>query len=183
MSQFTRDVSRKVLGVVTVFALAAVAVVAIVAGSGGPDTVGLTGSRAGDAQALGVALDDPASTDASPAPGDGSAGWSQLRSDLKAARALDGDARRSALDAIRQKARDGGYGDRVERRADRREVRHDLFFSLLPDNLQADLTQLKAAPDDQRKQLRETIMDKAVAGDYGSDFQKAAERLKALRQD
>ena len=182
MSQFTRDVSRKVLGVVTVFAVAAVALVAVVATRGDAGAVGLTGSRAGDAQALEVALSDPASTDDSPTPGDAGDGWRRLRSDVKAARSLDGDARRDALAAIREQARDGAYGDRIEHRADRRQIRHDLFLSLLPDDLQSDLTRLKAAPADQRKQLRADIMDKAVAGDYGADVQTAAEQLRALRQ-
>jgi len=182
MSQFTRYVSRKVLGVVTVFAVAAVALVAVIAGHGDAGAVGLTGSRAGDAQALEVALSDPASIADSPAPGGTSDGPSRLRADLKAARALDGTARHDALADIRQKARDGAYGDRIEHRADRRQIRHDLFFSLLPDNLQADLTALKAAPEDQRTQLREHIMDKALSGDYGADVQKAAEQLRTLRQ-
>jgi hypothetical protein len=87
-----------------------------------------------------------------------------------------------ALKDIRAKALAGDYGARVERRAERRDVRHDLFFSLLPDNLQADITAMKAAPSDERKQLRADILDKALAGEYGSEVQKAAEKLQALRK-
>jgi len=114
-------------------------------------------------------------------PADPNNDWSQLEADLEAARALEGDARRDALADIRVKAQDGGYGSGVERRADRRQIHRELFFNLLPDNLQADLTELKNAPADQREQLRADIMDNALAGDYGADVQKAAEKLRELR--
>lgn len=169
MSQFTRFVSRKVLGVIAVFAVAAVVAVAaagIAIVRGTTDTVGLTRTQTAD----------------TPSPGETSGGRQQLRADLKAARALDGDARRAALADIRTKARNGAYGDRIERRADRREIHHQLFFSLLPDDLQTDLTALRSASADQREQLRKDIMDKALAGDYGADVQKTAEQLRALRQ-
>ena len=84
--------------------------------------------------------------------------------------------------AIRAKALAGDYGKAIQRRAERRDIRHDLLVSLLPENLQQDLQALRLAPADQRPQLRAAIIDKALAGEYGADVQKAAERLKALHQ-
>jgi hypothetical protein len=185
MSPFLSFVSRKVIGVVAVFAVVAASLVGISlargagARSGGSD---LTADVV-DPQAFAAALADPASVDTGSAGGaDRRGDWQRLRADLKAARALEGDARRQALADIRSKARDGAYGAGIERRADRRQIHHELVFSLLPDNLQTDLQALKNAPADQRKDLRAELMDKALAGDYGPEVQKAAEQLKELRQ-
>jgi hypothetical protein len=104
-----------------------------------------------------------------------------LASDLKAARALSGAARLAALKQVRAKALAGGYGAAVERRAEKRGIKRDLVVSLLPDNLQSDLTALRAAPADQHKAMRQQIMTKALAGDYGADVKAAAERLHTLR--
>jgi hypothetical protein len=196
MSPFMSFVSRKVIGGIAAFAVVAAALVGIAAArdtgdpSGGSD---LTADVV-DPQAFGAALADPASVDPAsvdPASVDSASvdsgtadrggNWKQLRADLKAARALEGDARRDALAEIRTKAQDGAYGAGIERRADRRQIHHELVFNLLPDNLQADLTALKDAPADQRKDLRAEIMDKALAGDYGPDVQKAAKQLQELR--
>jgi hypothetical protein len=185
MSSFTRYVSRKVLSAVAIFAAVAVVMTAVVvaeaAGSDDSGSVDIA-SQGYDAEALDAALADPASVIDATDPADPSGDRQQLRADLKAARALAGDARRDALADIRDRARDGAYGSGIERRADRRQVRHELVFSLLPDELQTDLTALKDAPADERKQLREDILDRALAGDYGPDVQKAAEQLKELRQ-
>lgn len=104
-----------------------------------------------------------------------------LRKDLQAARALKGQARADAIKAVRAKALAGGYGTKVEHRAQRRDIRADLFRSLLPEQLQTDLAALKAAPADQRKAMRQEIRTKALAGDYGAEVKAAAEKLKALR--
>ena len=181
MSPFTTFVSRKVAATIAVFAAGAVVLVgvAVAQAGAGPDTAAPS-SQAVDPAALEAALADPGSADSVAT--DATGGRSQLRADLKAAFALTGDARRDALAKIRQEAQDGAYGDRIEHRADRRQIRHDLFFSLLPDDLQTDLTNLKDAPADQREQLRADIMAKAVAGGYGPDVQKAAEQLQALHK-
>ena len=47
-------------------------------------------------------------------------GRAELRGDLKDARGLEGTDRRDALKGIREDARDGKYGDRIERHAERR---------------------------------------------------------------
>ena len=198
MSGLARYVSRKVAASVAAFAAFALlvgggAALAVAGGRSDTGSVGLSSSLS-DPAALEAALDDPGSAVGGSAPdgpsttatgsggyGGTGAGWQQLRADLRAARALQGDARRSALAAIRTKAQDGAYGEAIQRRADRHQIRHQLLFSLLPDNLQSDLTALKNAPADQRQQLRKQIVDKALAGDYGPEVQKAAQQLQALR--
>jgi hypothetical protein len=98
----------------------------------------------------------------------------ELRSDLKEARKLDGTERREALKAIREDARDGKYGDRIERRADRRGDHRAAFFALLPDELQADLKKARAIDDaDDRKKAVDDIRKKALAGDYGDKVKEA----------
>jgi hypothetical protein len=178
MSSLTRFVSRKVLAAVVAFAVFAIALVGVSIVRQGTSTLDLSSTQGADA--LGAALADP--TDQTSADQADAGGASQLQADLRAARALKGSERAAALKDIRAKALAGDYGSRVERRAERRDIRHDLFFSLLPDNLQADINAMKAAPADQRKQMRADILDKAVAGDYGSEVQKAAERLQALHK-
>ena len=186
MSAFATFVSRKMIGALAVFTV-------IAAGFAGyaftRSAMGAAGTESGtitaqtvDSHAFEAALADPASIETASAD-DPSGNWQQLHEDLEAARALEGDARRDAFAEIRSKAREGAYGPRIERRADRREIRHELFFNLLPDNLQADLTALREAPADRRKELRAEILEKALAGDYGPDVQKAAEQLLGLRHD
>jgi hypothetical protein len=181
LTAFTRFVSRKMVAALAGFAVVAAGLVGIAAARGDSTADTATVDLTSEAQALDAALADPGAALDATDPADPSGGWSRLRADLKAARALDGDARRAALADIRQKAQDGGYGSGIERRADRRQIHRELLFSLLPDNLQEDLTELKNAPADQREQLRADIMDKALAGDYGADVQKAAEKLRDLR--
>lgn len=103
----------------------------------------------------------------------------KLKADLKAARALDGQARIDALKKVRADARAGVYGDKIEKRIDRRSDRHGAYFALLPDDLQADLKELKAMPaGDERKAKRDQIRKDALAGEYGEKVQEAAELLK-----
>jgi len=101
-----------------------------------------------------------------------------LRADLKAARKLDGKARVDALEKIRADAKAGKYGPKVKKLADRRGDHKAAFFALLPDELQADLKALKAAPPADRKKMREAIHAKALAGGYGDKVKRAAELLK-----
>jgi hypothetical protein len=188
MSPFVSFMSRKMIGGIAVFAVVAAALVGIAAARDAgarPGSSDLTADVV-DPQAFEAALADPAAFDDPSGVGTGTTDrggdWKQLRADLKAARALDGDARRDALAEIRTKAQDGAYGPGIERRADRRQIHRELVLALLPDNLQADLAALKEAPADQRQDLRAEIMDQALAGDYGPDVAKAAKRLQELRQ-
>lgn len=109
------------------------------------------------------------------------AGVRQLRKDLRAARTLSGDDRKAALADIRTKARAGDYGDAVQRRLNRRMDRRSVIQSLLPDELRTDLAELKAAPADDRADLRAEIMSNALDGGYGAEVQEAAEKLQELR--
>ena len=182
MSPFTSFVSRKVLGAVAVFAVFAASLAGFLlahsVASGASAGAGTTASQT--AEVFDAALADPSSAGSGAVASADPAGRAKLRADLRAAFKLQGDARRAALAEIRAKALAGDYGPAIQRRAERRDIRHDLLFSLLPDNLQQDLQALKAAPADQRKQMRADIMTKALAGDYGPDVQQAAERLQAL---
>lgn len=117
-------------------------------------------------------------SDDSPAPGTDT-NRKELRADLKAARALEGQARIDALKKVRAGAAAGEYGDKIEKRADRRSDRHAAYFALLPDDLQADLKELKAMPaGDERKAKREQIREDALAGKYGEKVQEAAKLLQ-----
>jgi hypothetical protein len=124
-------------------------------------------------------LDSALNSDkATPAPAS-AADRAKLKADLKAARALSGQAKADALKKIRTDARAGVYGDRLEKRFDRKADRRAAFIALLPDSLQADLKKLKAMPPgDDRKALRKQIRADALAGKYGDKVQKAAELLK-----
>lgn len=103
----------------------------------------------------------------------------QLLKDLKAARDLDGQAKVDALKKVRADAKAGKYGDKIEKRAHRKSDKRAAFFALLPDDLQADLKELKAMPaGDERKAKRQQIRKDALAGEYGEKVKEAAELLK-----
>ena len=107
----------------------------------------------------------------------------ELRGDLKAARELEGTERRDALKGIREDAREGKYGDRIERQADRRGDHRAAFFALLPDELQADLKKAREIDDaDDRKAALDDIRKKALAGDYGDKVKEAFKLLGEHRQ-
>lgn len=109
-------------------------------------------------------------------------GRQELHEDLKDARGLDGDARREAMQGIREDARDGKYGDRVDQRFERRGGRHAAFEALLPDEMQADIKKAKETEDaDERKSLREDIHQKALDGGYGEKVKAAFEILEKNR--
>ena len=140
-----------------VFAVAAALVSALWLGAApAPATVDQT------ATTLGAEL--AANSPASGADSDGA----KLRADLKAARDLTGQARVDAMKKVRADAKAGEYGDKVKKRVDRRSDRHAAFIALLPDDLQADLKELKAMPaGDTRKAKREQILAKVVATAVG----------------
>ncbi|MEO6605882.1 MAG: hypothetical protein ABIN55_09735 [Aeromicrobium sp.] len=103
----------------------------------------------------------------------------ELRKDLQAARKLKGQARLDAIKKIRADAAAGKYGEKVEKRTDRRSDRRAAAFALLPDDLQADLKELKAMPGgEERKARRAEIRKDALAGEYGEKVQEAAKLLQ-----
>jgi outer membrane murein-binding lipoprotein Lpp len=98
----------------------------------------------------------------------------RFRADLKEARELTGDARIEAVKKIRQDAKDGKYGDKVEKRIERRAG----IWAHAPKELRADLKEVWKADASERVEKRHEIFVKALAGDYGDQAQKRAERLK-----
>ncbi len=87
----------------------------------------------------------------------------ELRADVKAAKALKpGDERRAALQKIRAKALDGGYGAAVEVRARWLKDHRGEKLRPLPDSLKADLKTLHSTPA--KIAQAEKIADAAMAG-------------------
>jgi hypothetical protein len=103
----------------------------------------------------------------------------ELRTDLKAARALKpGTERRAALKKIQATSLDGGYGAAVQARAEwRKDHKGDL--RPLPDALKADLKTLHSTPKKGKVAEAEKIADKAVAGGYGASVESFAKAVKA----
>ena len=80
---------------------------------------------------------------------------------------------------VRANAKAGEYGAKVEKRVDRRSDRRAAFLALLPDELRADLKELKAMPSgDERKAKRDQIRKDALAGKYGDKVEQAAKLLQ-----
>jgi hypothetical protein len=101
-------------------------------------------------------------------------GRAEFRKDLKDVRGLEGQERRDALKKLRDDARDGKYGDRIDQRFERRGDHHAAFFALLPDQLQANLKKARAIDDaDDRRAALQDIRKKALAGDYGDKVKEA----------
>jgi hypothetical protein len=120
---------------------------------------------------------DPSSPDAK-------ADREAFRADMKAARQLSGKARADAVKKVAADAKAGKYGDRIEKRFDRRAAHRAAVFALLPDDLQADLTKLRAMePGDDRKTFRDDIRKKALDGGYGDKVQEAAKKLQDFWRD
>ena len=103
---------------------------------------------------------------------------------MKAARQLEGQARADAVKKVAADAKAGKYGDKIEKRFDHREAHRAAIFALLPDDLQADLTKLRAMePGDDRKAFRDEIRQKALDGGYGDKVKEAAEKLQDFWDD
>lgn len=104
--------------------------------------------------------------------------------DMKAARQLKGQARADAVKKVAADAKAGKYGDKIEKRFDRRAAHREAVFALLPDELQSDLTKLRAMePGDERKAFRDEIRQKALDGGYGDKVQEAAAKLQDFWRD
>ena len=103
-----------------------------------------------------------------------------LRADLRAAKALKpATERRAALQKIRVKALDGGYGAAVEVRAEWRKDHRGEKLRPLPDSLKADLKTLHSTPKSGKVAEAEKIADTAVAGGYGATIESFAKAVKA----
>lgn len=102
----------------------------------------------------------------------------EMRKDLKAARALDGQARKDAIRKIHTDAKAGKYGAKIEKHLGKRADHRAAVFALLPDELQGDLKKLRSADKGDRKAMRADIRAKALDGGYGDKVKEAAEKLK-----
>lgn len=156
-----------------VFAIAA-ALVAALWLSSSPEPAGATVEQTAST------LDNELSSDSSdPSSPEAKANRAEFHADMKAARKLEGQARADAIKKVLADARDGKYGDKIEKRTERRADMRAAVFALLPDELQDDLTKLRAMePGDERKAFREDIRQKALDGGYGDKVQEAAEILQ-----
>jgi hypothetical protein len=167
-------VGRKLWITGLVFAIAAALVSALwLTSSSGPATATIEQTSS----SLDTELSqDPASPDAK---ADAKADRAAFHAAMKAARQLKGQARVDAIKKVAADAKAGKYGDKIEKRFDRRADRRAAVFALLPDELQADLTKLRAmAPGDERKAYRDEIRQKALDGGYGDKVKEAAEKLQ-----
>ena len=90
-----------------------------------------------------------------------------LRADLKDLSSLEPGERGPAAREIREEARDGEYGDRVEERAERVAERRIKIRINMPVELREDLKELRAAEPEERRALAEQIAANALDGDYG----------------
>ncbi|QNE47408.1 phage portal protein [Glaciihabitans sp. INWT7] len=105
---------------------------------------------------------------------------SELRTDLKAARALKpGADRRDALKKIEANAIDGGYGAGVEVRAEWRKDHRGDKLRPLPESLKADLKTLHATPKAAQGAEAQKIADTAVAGGYGATIESFAKAVQS----
>ncbi|MFG2275658.1 hypothetical protein ACGFNY_38570 [Streptomyces chartreusis] len=95
-----------------------------------------------------------------------------LRADLRELRTLAPAPRHEAAAKIWQDALDGHYGTRVELRAEEAQRR----FRALPGQLQDDIKELRGISGEERTEQRTEIRDKALAGEYGRQVQRWAER-------
>ena len=102
----------------------------------------------------------------------------KFRADLKDARALTGEARMAALQEIRQNAKAGEYGDKIEKRAEKIDNRHARIWAHAPKELKDDLREVRKADPADRAELRHKIFTKAESGEYGDLAQQHAEKLK-----
>lgn len=103
----------------------------------------------------------------------------ELRSDLKDLRGLPAAERRAAALAIRRDALAGEYGDGVQFRAKQIAKFRVGIWKDMPDELKADLVELKSmAPGADRRAAAAEIAQAAVAGSYGTAVQDAAEKIQ-----
>ncbi len=101
-----------------------------------------------------------------------------LRADLKGLKDLGPGERGPAAREIRDGARGGEYGPGVQDRAERAQDRRIRVIANLPEELKADLRQIKAAAAEDRAELAKQLAETALAGGYGEKAQAFAERVQ-----
>jgi hypothetical protein len=147
---------------------------AIVAGIGG--AIWLTSTPAPASASMSQTSSSLGSDSAKPAPAT-AADRAKFRADLKAARALTGQARIDAIKKVRTDAKAGKYGPRIEKRVEHARAR---IWGHAPAALKADLKAARAADPADRPAKLHAIFVKAEAGDYGDQVKKHADKLKAI---
>jgi hypothetical protein len=147
---------------------------AIVAGIGGAIWLTSTPAPASASVSQSASSLDADSTKPSPAR---AADRAKFKADLKAARALTGQARIDAIKKVRSDAKAGKYGPRIEKRA---EHPRGGLWGHAPAKLKADLKAAHAADPADRPAKLHAIFVKAEAGDYGDRVKKHADKLKAI---
>jgi hypothetical protein len=167
----TRSTRRTALAVAT----AAVVTAAVWTASSGP-----TGSTSAPGGTSAVELADAdavafAGTDPQPVPG-----WlpSRLRADLRELRGMAPDKRTEAAARIWRDALAGEYGTRVRIRAHEAQRR----FRHLPEELRADIRELRGLTGEERREELLAIRDKALDGGYGDRVQRWAGRRSSFWQ-
>jgi len=163
-TSFHKILGRKLLAAgVTLAVAAGLAGVALLTG------IGPGANVAASASSTTTVSSDNASADSDVA---------RFRADLKSARALEGQDRMDALRKIHQDAKAGKYGDKVEKRVMHKDKHFAAIWAHAPKELKADLRDARNADPSERAAKRHEIYVKALAGDYGDQVQKRAERLQ-----
>ena len=101
-----------------------------------------------------------------------------LQEDLKNLRDLPEGERGDAARDIREAARDGEYGDAVQRHAWRVRDRRIFLWSTMSEELRADLTEIRAADPADRQALVDQLAQNALDGTYGERAQHIAQRIQ-----
>jgi hypothetical protein len=103
----------------------------------------------------------------------------ELRDDVTALRALPEGERRAAARDIRDGVINGEYGTSVQENAQKIHRLGVKKFADLPDNLRADLKDVKSAAEADRRDMAKQIAEGALAGEYGPRTQEVAERIQS----
>ncbi|CAN5140211.1 hypothetical protein BH09ACT3_BH09ACT3_10660 [soil metagenome] len=102
-----------------------------------------------------------------------------LRTDLETLKSMEpGAERRAEGRRIAEKARDGGYGEKAQRRAERMLDRRADRAASLPADLKADLRQLSGTSGEERRDLVKEIAQNALDGDYGDKSKRVVEKIE-----
>lgn len=105
-----------------------------------------------------------------------------LRRDLGRVLRLPPEQRAAAAREVRLDALDGDYGPRVRSWVEGRSARVREVWSRLPEALRADLEEVRALPAEERRDALAGVRDEALAGAYGPDVQRLAQRLQERRE-
>lgn len=106
----------------------------------------------------------------------------ELRDDLSTVQDLPDADKPAAIREIRADALAGEYGQKVAAAAERIKQRRARLFTRLPEDLQADLSTLKALPDADKVAYAKEIRANALAGEYGERVQDFVTKVQDRRE-